>query len=348
MRQHLPKILSFLSLLTIISLFAFTVPAIKAAPAAHVVISEIQTRGFTADDEFVELYNPTSQDVVMQSWRLTRKNSGGTEGNLVASLSGTIKAHGYYLIAYPAKYLGLAPADKSYSSTGSALTNDSTVLLYNNAGVTLVDKVGFGNAFDKEGSASANPNVGEGLERKANSSSTVTSMTSGGADELMGNAEDTDNNASDFIIRVVSQPQNSTSTLEPVPTATPTDTSTPTNTPTMTPTTTATPTSTPTPTDTPTPTNTPTATPTSTPTLTSTPTPTVTSTPTSTPTPTLSPTGTPSASPTLTPTATITPTINPGPVIPQFQLVCTTKVVTVKVLNLEINVPYPSCKLIRS
>ena len=167
----------------------------------------------------------------MASWRLTRKNSSGTEGNLVASLSGTVKSHGYYLIAYPTKYLGLTTPDKTYSSTSSALTDNNTVLLYSDAGVTLVDKVGWGSAIDKESSASANPNVGEGLERKANTSSTVASMTSGGADELMGNAEDTDNNVSDFIVRVVSQPQNSNSTLEPVPTATPTNT--PTDTPTV-------------------------------------------------------------------------------------------------------------------
>ena len=153
-------------------------------------------------------------------------------------------------------------------------------------------------------------------------------MTSGGADELMGNAEDTDNNVSDFITRVVSQPQNSNSALEPVPTATPTNTLT--ATPTMTPT------------------DTPTITPTATPTTTLTPTVTPTATPTATPTPTLTPTGTPSATPTLTVTTTPTPTTQPGPIVPQFNLVCTTKVITVKALSLEISIPYPSCKLVRS
>jgi hypothetical protein len=352
MRPYLSKILVFFSLFLLVVIFIVNAPDAKAAPASHVVISEIQTKGVTADDEFVELYNPTAQDITMSSWRLTRKNSSGTEGNLVASLSGTIKAHGYYLIAHPTKYLGLTTPDKTYSSTSSALANDNTVLLYSDAGVTLIDKVGWGAAMDKESSASANPNVGEGLERKADTSSTVNSMTSGGLDEQLGNAEDTDNNENDFILRVVSQPQNSNSALEPVPTSTPTitPTSTPTNSPTPTDTPTMTPTSTPTPTDspTPTPTATPTATPTVTPTPTSTPTLTPTTTPTNSPTPTLSPTGTPSATPTPTTTVTATPTSQPGPMIPQFNLVCTTKVITVKALNLEISIPYPSCKLVRS
>src|SRR3990172_11656250 len=63
----------------------------------HVVISEVQVAGVTdADDEFVELYNPTEADINLSGWSLTKKISNGTETNLDSSLSGTIPSHSYY------------------------------------------------------------------------------------------------------------------------------------------------------------------------------------------------------------------------------------------------------------
>src|SRR3990172_4041192 len=69
--------------------------------ASHVAISEIQVGGGVPNDEFVELYNPTGADVNFSGWRLRRRNSGGTLSSLVASMSGTIASHGYFLIANP-------------------------------------------------------------------------------------------------------------------------------------------------------------------------------------------------------------------------------------------------------
>lgn len=146
----------------------------------------------------MELYNPNSTDVNLQTWKLTRKASTGTESNLVASLSGTIKAHGFFLITPQTGYLGLTPPDRTFSVAGSPIVSDNTILLYGPSGTTLIDKVGWGSAVDREGTAAANPLVGEGLERKANSSSTIDSMANGD-DKLLGNGEDTDNNTNDFI-----------------------------------------------------------------------------------------------------------------------------------------------------
>jgi len=39
-------------------------------------------------------------------------------------------------------------------------------------------------------------------------------MYTGGVDELKGNSSDSDNNSSDFILRNISQPQNSGSSAE--------------------------------------------------------------------------------------------------------------------------------------
>lgn len=342
MKHDLSVILAIILLSFLAILFAITTPDAKAA-ATNIVISEIQTNGVTAGDEFVELYNPTNSDIVMTNWRLVRQSSTGTPSNLVTNLSGTIKARGYYLITPQTGYTGPTSADKLYSGTSSAITSNSTVLLYSDASITLVDAVGFGTATNKEGSASSNPGVGGSLERKASTTSTPESMTTGD-DALMGNGEDTNNNLADFVVRVVSQPQNSVSIIEPAPTATPS------NTPTATPS----PTNTPSPTMTPTPTSTPTPTPTAAPT----PTVTMTPTPTPSPTPTVAPTTTPTPTvPTVTPTSTVTPPITPSitstptptpsfPKIPQFNVVCTTNTITVNIAFLQFKVPMMSCHLV--
>lgn len=297
----------------------------------HVVISEIQTSGIGGLlDEFVELYNPTGINVDLTKWRLqVESSSSATQSNLVASLSGTIAPHGYYLIANP-DYTGSILPDRLYSATTSGIANtNNSVVLYSDAGTTRVDTVGFGQAVDKEMDDASNPPDNGSIERKANSFSTSQTMAVGGNDEFFGNGQDSENNANDFVQRIIPQPQNALSPTEiPIePTATPTPEITPTETPlpTVTPETTLTPTLEPTitpspePTATPEPTTTPTPMPTVTPTLmpTSTPEPSLTPTPSETPTPipTATPTTVPTITPTLMPTETPTPipSLTPSP-----------------------------------
>lgn len=260
-RLPIAIVITALLLFALSSILIRPLDTLKAV-ASHVVISEVQVAGTSADDEFVELYNPTGSSVDLTGWRLTRKTSTGTQSSLVVSLSGSIPAQGYFLIAHP-DYDGAVAADMTYSATTSALAVNNSVVLYSDPGVTMVDLVGMGGASASETVTIANPPTDGSIERKANAGSDSTSMGSGGADEFAGNGEDTDNNSSDFIQRTVSDPQNSSSTIEPPLTPTPTETLTPTESPTPTPTETPTPTptETPTPTLTPTPTSTPTPTP---------------------------------------------------------------------------------------
>lgn len=266
-----------------------------ATPAPKVVISEVQIAGTTATDEFVELYNPNESSVDLEGWRMTRKTDTGTESNLVSSFpEGTmITARGYYLISSP-DYDGSPSADTTYSATTNSIAADNTVLLYQDAGDTLIDKVGMGAAVDSETSTTTVPAADSSVERKANATSTSETMGSGGADETAGNGHDTDNNTNDFVSRTSSQPQNSGSSTEP-PGATPS----------------------PTPTATPTesPTATPTESPTATPTATATPTESPTASPTESPSPTPSETPTSTPEPSETPTATPEPTSTPEPIL---------------------------------
>lgn len=225
------------------------------AAVTHPVISQIQAAGSdigTSDQEFVELFNPTSNSVDLTGWRL--RVTSGSGANLVASMSGSISAHSYRLIGstdYP------GTVDDRYSATTSSFTANSTIVLYSDAGTTIVDKVGMGTATDVETSAAPAPTSGGSIQRKL--------------DDINGHGQDTDNNSTDFETLEVSTPRDSAfiiATATPSATATASSTPTPSNTPTSTPTTTATPTSIPTntasPTITATPSNTPIPSPTST------------------------------------------------------------------------------------
>lgn len=308
----------FLIPLAVILFFSSFHPVASVSP--NVVISEVQLRATNVDDEFVELYNPSGLAIDLTGWKLTKRTQSGTQSNLVASMSGSIPAKGYFLIA-STESAASSSADQLYST--QHLATDNSVTLYGNDGTTIVDLVGLGTATASETAGIDNPVNGGSIERKAQASSTTESMGTGGSDEFSGNGLDTDNNSADFVQRAISQPQSSQSTMEP-PTV-----PTPTNTPTVTPT------NTPTPTETITPTMTPTATPT----VTNTPTPTVTETPTPSPTPTVIPTLIP------TPTVTVTPT--PGHSFPVFSLVCISKHKVIHTIFGDFHISIPTCKLVR-
>lgn len=235
-------------LLLFILAFFLSAPQTLSAPATNIVISEVQigeSGTGNATKEFVELYNPTSEDIVMEGWLLQRKTATGTTiEDLVSVLNGTVPAHGYFLIAH--EDFDSVSADVSYS-VGS-IANNNTIILYSDEGQTVVDKIGLGSgdtaAQDSEGTPVVNPALGGSVERKACAGSTPETMANG--DSQNGNGEDSDDNSTDFVLRDVSDPQNSSSTPEisscteasPSPTPTseptlePTESPEPTNSPT--------------------------------------------------------------------------------------------------------------------
>lgn len=238
-KKHLPKLLA-LTVFTAGVFVAhgnFNVSNVFSA-ANHIVISQVQIRGSTlANDEFVELYNPTDSVVDLTNWKLKRKNSIGTEANLVASMSGSIASKHYFLVA-SSDYAGSVVKDLTYSNNSNNLTSNYAVLLYNNSDTTPLDKVGMGTNADFEASAAANPADGGSIQRKI--------------DETGGHGLDTDHNDTDFELLEISDPRNSTTVVvTPSPTASPT--ASPTESPSPTPISTPTETPTPTPTESPTP-----------------------------------------------------------------------------------------------
>ena len=58
-----------------------------ASPATHVVVSELQTAGVSATDEFVELYNPTAAPVDISGWKLQYKSDTGVSYSTKLTIS---------------------------------------------------------------------------------------------------------------------------------------------------------------------------------------------------------------------------------------------------------------------
>ncbi len=169
-----------------------------STPQIKIIINEVQIAGATADDEFIELYNPNSAPTDITDWNLAKKIKSGTESNLVwkFSASTTIPANSYFLIV--SQKATSTPADTTYSGSSFYIAADSTVLLKNKNG-EIIDKVGIGEAADFETAPTLNPPKNQSISRV--------------------NFSDTDNNQIDFIIST-STPQGTSSTpakVEPPP-----------------------------------------------------------------------------------------------------------------------------------
>jgi len=183
-----------------------TTISVGSSGADLVVISEIMA-GITGNpnNEFVELYNPTSNAVSLSNWSLKRKTSqtATSTENLVLKFNATstIAGKSFFLVAH-LDYIGTSTPDFRYTNNSNPLAySDDIVILYNNNG-EIIDEVVYQNI-----------EAGQSLERKANASSTVDSMINGD-DRFLGNSYDMDN-LEDFILRDIPNPQNSFSFPEP-------------------------------------------------------------------------------------------------------------------------------------
>lgn len=197
-------------------------PAQSPIPLAnHVVISEVQINGGPGDAEhdFIELYNPTNSSFELNGHRLVRRSGNSVSDSSIKSwtTSTLIPAHGFYLWANnsDSTFPEIIGAD---TSTSVDLTASHSIALRNGALDTgvIIDALswndgstlGEGDEFDPD------PGGGESMERKAFSTSTASSMNIGGVDEFKGNSFDANSNATDFTLRLVSDPQSSSDPSE--------------------------------------------------------------------------------------------------------------------------------------
>ena len=171
-------------------------------PATNVVISEFRTRGpGGADDEYIELYNPTSTVIDISGWKINVSNDTGTISTGATIPSSTILRSGqYYLIAHSGTggYSGIVSANLTY---GQSITNAGGIALVKPDN-TIVDQVGLGagSAYKEMTVLSPLPsNTNQSYERKL-----------GGA---FDSCQDTGDNVNDFSLITPSDPKNYSSQL---------------------------------------------------------------------------------------------------------------------------------------
>jgi hypothetical protein len=186
----------------------------------HVVLSELAAQGpASADDEFVELYNPGNTPATLTGVLLQYRSSTNVTtwtNKITGGLpEATIAPHGYYLIGGKS-YVGTVTPDLQLTVDLAFSASAGTVQLTVPAAAMPLDLLGYGTTatFESKAAATASAVATGSLERKASVGSTVASMTAG-TDALAGNGFDSEVNAADWLIRNVRQPQNKTSLTEP-------------------------------------------------------------------------------------------------------------------------------------
>jgi hypothetical protein len=213
----------------------FTTRPATSRPASTVVISEYGGASFAANDEFVELHNPTASPVDVSGWMVQRRSAGGSSScwaTLPAGLA-PMPAWGYLLIGgsgfTPTSYAG-APSADYLSTTGTTLTGASeSLLLIGSSGTCtgtgfVMDSISSGTVTDASAALllppyPTSPGDGHSLERKACYDSTgdtngSTGMVAPGGHASAGNDEKLGASNADWALRPSPGPQNSGSAVE--------------------------------------------------------------------------------------------------------------------------------------
>ncbi len=225
--------------------YQFSTRTAQSVPANTVVVSEYggcrmngasgttACGGTGANDEFVELYNPTAAAIDLSGWFIQRRAAGGSAACWATLPAGaSIPAGGFYLVGgagyTQSRYANVA-ADFLGAGTQISGGSESIVLVSSAGSCTgtsnVIDAVSAGTITDPLASLELPPFPGgvvdgTSLERKACLDSTgdaaaTTGMLAGGGHALAGNSERIGASNADFVLRGSPGPQNRASAAEP-------------------------------------------------------------------------------------------------------------------------------------
>ncbi len=182
-------------------------------PPSTLVISEIQTGGASASDEFVEIANQGPATVDLAGLEVVYATSSGSTVTRKASwTAATALEPGRRILIGNAAGVHGPAADVTYTG-GFAATGGAVALRV--VGGAPIDAVGWGDAMNGfvEGAAAVAPPAGSSLERAP-----------GG---VLGNGTDTNDDAADWFVQATPSPQGLAAAPVPVPGPTPVPTPTP-------------------------------------------------------------------------------------------------------------------------
>ncbi len=150
-----------------------------------VVINEVQTRGASASDEFVEIYNPNSCAVTLDG-KLSYKSTNDTPAaglDMFTFSAKSIAAHAYFVIGSTAR---TGAKDATFLASFAGMADDGQIALLDGTG-KKIDSVGFSaGSYAEKAAAPAAP--------------------SGGSAARTPNGTDTDDNSKDFKAATTATP----------------------------------------------------------------------------------------------------------------------------------------------
>ena len=180
---------------------------VEYRPVSTLVVSEVQTGGTSASDEFVEVANQGATAVDLGGLELVYVTASGSTVTRKATWTAPFPlTPGRRVLVANAAGIHAAVADATYSG-GLAGTGGAMVL--RPIGGTPLDAVGWGDAASAfvEGAPAAAPPAGSSLERRPGGTA--------------GNGTDSNDNASDWFVQGAPSPQNLAAPAIPADSANP-------------------------------------------------------------------------------------------------------------------------------
>ncbi len=168
------------------------------AVSPNIVISGFQVAGGSANDEFIELHNTSSNSVDLNGLRLVYRSAAGTSDVLFAEWTSStiIQSGAYYLIASNV-YDGTTAPNFTYNPTTCSCSMSATA-----GGLAIRSgAVNTGIIFDSVGYGAATNAFVEGT-------TTVAPPTNAAQSRANNGCQDTDNNAGDFSTVNPAAPRN--------------------------------------------------------------------------------------------------------------------------------------------
>jgi hypothetical protein len=182
-------------------------PAFAISSPPQVLISELQTNGGSghSGNEFIELYNPDVAEIALDGWKIqyhSASNSdcinGWSSSPKISFPSGAkIKSYGFYLLSATG-YLDSADAHFT-----SGLSDTAGAIRLIRTDLSVSDSLAWGNAGCGTGVPAPSPTNNRSLERRP-----------GDDLPLSGNNINSGDNAQDFSIRAIPEPQGTFSPIE--------------------------------------------------------------------------------------------------------------------------------------
>lgn len=135
--------------------------------STEITINEVATRGATASDEFVELYNAGQSVITLTGYEIKVSDSAGSAQTTIwtGTAADQIVSQGFFVIGGT----GFSGADATFNTT-NALPNDGGIGITN---ASVLDKVAWGTLSTpshpyQEGQPTSNGAIGTSMERSPN------------------------------------------------------------------------------------------------------------------------------------------------------------------------------------